>query len=83
MFCLELQVVKGYLNNDEEEELVKFIVNCAEVGYGYTVKEIMILVQDTIERKGIQATVSHGLWEGFKKRHPELVKRKPEPLTHV
>ncbi len=74
---------KRYLNNAEEEELVMFITNCAEIGYGYSVKEIMILVQDTIEKKGIQATVSHGWWEGFKRRHPDLVKRKPEPLTHA
>lgn len=46
-------------------------------------KEIMMLVQDTIEKKGIQATVSHGWWEGFKRRHQDLVRRKPEPLTHV
>ena len=74
---------KKYLTDSEEEELVTFIIKSAEIGYGYTVKEIMSLVQETIEKKGIQATVSHGWWDGFKSRHPTIVKRRPEPMTHV
>ena len=42
---------KKYLTDSEEEELVTFIIKSAEIGYGYTVKEIMSLVQETIEKK--------------------------------
>ena len=51
--------------------------------HGYTVKDITCLVQDVVERKWITTTGSHGWWEGFKTRHPEIVKRKPESVTHV
>ena len=34
--------------------------------------------------KGVtDATVSHGWWEGFKRRHPEVSLRKPEPLSQA
>ena len=74
---------KKYLSDTEEQELVRFITKSAEIGYGYTVREITCLVQDVVEKKGITTTLSHGWWEGFKARHPGIVRRKPEPLTHV
>ena len=74
---------KKYLTHSEEEELVTFIIKSAEIGYGYAVREIMNLVQDTIDKKGIQATISHGWWDGFRARCPCIVKRRPEPMTHV
>ena len=72
---------KKYLSDIEEEELVAFITNAAEIGYAYTVKEIMFLVQEVIDQKGIQSNLSHGWWEGFKARHPSIVRRRPEPVT--
>ena len=55
---LRSQVFPGTLSGRKEDisvmlakegELVAFITNAAEIGYGYTVKEILFLVQEVIE----------------------------------
>ena len=51
-------VVSGppkYLSDDEEEELVRFILGCASVGYPKTRKEILGLVQTQVAKP-----ISHG-----------------------
>ena len=72
-----------YLTNQEEDELVCFVIGCAEVGYSYTRQDILDLVQEILIRKDISINISHGWWEGFKRRHPEITLRKPEPVSHV
>ena len=66
-----------YLDEDEEKELVDFLLGCAEVGYPKTVKEVRVIVGKVVAKKqnqsvGITAPVSHGWWEKFQKRHEEL-----------
>ena len=72
-----------YLTNEEENELVCFVTGAAEMGYSYTRADVLELVQEILVRKNIATTISHGWWEGFKKRHPEITLRKPEPVSHV
>ena len=73
-----------YLSDEEENELIHFVTECADVGYSYSRRDVIALVQDVLTRKGLtDVHVSHGWWEGFKKRHPELVLRKPEPLSQA
>lgn len=62
-----------YLSEQEEEELVRFILGCASVGYPKTRKEILSLVQTQVEK-----TISHGWWDSFCKRHPNST---PAPLS--
>lgn len=72
-----------YLSDEEEDELVSFVVGYSEIGYGYTRRDIMDMVQDVVVRKGLNGTVSNGWWDGFRKRHPAVVLRKPEPMSHI
>ena len=61
-----------YLTNQEENELVCFVIGCAEFGYSYTRQDILDLVQEILIRKDVSINISHGWWEGFKRRHPEI-----------
>ena len=61
-----------YLDEDEEKELVDFLLGCVEVGYQKTVKEVRVKVGKVVAKKqnqsvGITAPVSHGWWEKFQK----------------
>ena len=72
-------VVSGppkYLNDEEEEELVRFILGCASVGYPKTRKEILSLVQTQVDKP-----ISHEWWDSLCKRHPNLTFRTPAPLS--
>ena len=46
-----------YLNINEEEELVSFLVECAKIGYPHTRKQVIALVQEIINEKGIKSTL--------------------------
>ena len=75
-----------YLDEDEEKELVEFLLGCAEVSYPKTVKEVRVIVGKIVAKKQSQgvvtaAPVSHGWWEKFQKRHEELSLRSSEALS--
>ena len=70
-----------YLTDNEEEELVTFLVGCSDVGYPRTRKDILCLVQNVMEEKGKKLIPTSGWWEGFKSRHPELTLRTAEQLA--
>ena len=42
-----------FLTDDEEEELVNFILGCSSIGYSKTIKDILALVQKTLESCGV------------------------------
>ena len=54
-----------YLSVEEEEELASFLVQTAEIGYPHTKRQVLALVQQIINKKGIDANVSNGWWERF------------------
>ena len=58
---------KPYLTQDEEKELVDFLLNCAKMGYGKTRKEVLQMVHSTIVKKGRKTVekISHGWWIWF------------------
>ena len=65
-----------YLCDEEEEELVKWITSCAEVGYAKSVCEIRAVVGAIVLNKlGLDnpVTVSHGWWNRFQQQHPHSV----------
>ena len=72
-----------YLTDEEEDKLVHFLHGCASIGYGRTRKDIIALVQQVVKRKEINATVTQGWYESFKKRHPEVVLKVGEPVSVV
>ncbi len=74
-----------YLNDDEEEELVRFLSGCAKIGYGKSKKQVLCLVEAILMKKrGVpSAPVTKGWWESFQRRHPQLSLRCPETLSYA
>ena len=73
-----------YLCEEEEEELVKWITGCAEIGYAKSVREIRAVVGAIVSSKlGLDSpiVVSHGWWDRFRQRHPHLVLRTGEGIA--
>ena len=73
-----------YLNDEEEEEIVRWIIGCAEVGYAKSVKEVRAVVGAIVANKlGVpNVTISQGWWEKFCKRCPELALRTGEAVAY-
>ena len=42
---------KPYLTNQEEQELVYFLINCSKMEFGKTRKDVLSIVQATLMRK--------------------------------
>ena len=63
-----------YLTDEEEKELVRWIEGCAEVGYDKSVWEVRAIVGAIVAKKQCVdfAAVSHGWWDRFRARHPQL-----------
>ena len=72
-----------YLSCMEEGELARFIFHCGTIGYARSKSEILALVQRVLDCREIDRTVTHGWWESFQRRHPDLVLRSPAPLSLV
>lgn len=73
-----------YLEEEEEEEIVQWIRGCAEIGCAKGIREIQAVVSSKTARKlGITSiSVSHGWWDKFRRRHPELVMRSGEAIAY-
>ena len=72
-----------YLTTAEEEELASFLVETSRIGYPHTKKQILTIVQQILESKGITAEVTEGWWQRFHKRHPHLTMKSAVPLSYV
>ena len=72
---------ESYLSASEEEELVAFIENCSDIGYSQSKKQVIALVQQVMDAKGRDVTVSTGWWASFNRRHPQLTLRMAEPVS--
>ena len=73
-----------YLTDEEEAELVHFLIGSAKVGYARTKKDILAIVDRIVEAKGLKrCPVSHGWWDSFRKRHPHLTLRTVEKLSYA
>ena len=73
-----------YLCEEEEEELVKSIAGCAEIGYAKMVSEIRAVVGAIVSSKlGLDSPilVSHGWWDCFHQHHPHLVLHTDEGIA--
>lgn len=72
-----------YLTLEEEQEFVSFLVECAKIGYSHTRKQAITLMQEIINKKGIETTLSEGWWERFKSSHPSITLRVAAPLSYT
>ena len=69
------------LTDNEEEELEKFLYDCAQIGYGKTRSDVTNLVNRYLLSRGVDKPVSYGWWASFRKRHPNVVLRAPASLA--
>ena len=77
---------KPYLSNEEEKELVEFLVECSKIGYEKIRQEVMKLIEEIVERKGIKlpsGKLSNGWWVRFLQSWPELSLHKGDPFAIV
>ena len=72
-----------YLSMQEEEELASFLFLSAKIGYPYTRKKVLHIVQQIIDDKGVMGHVTNGWWERFKERHPNVVLKTAAPLSNA
>ena len=72
---------KPYLTSLEEEELASFLVRCAEIGYGYTLQQVLALVQSIVDSKGMKKTVTRGWWQRYCQRHQNVALHTAVPLS--
>ena len=62
--------------------MVLFLTGPGTLGYSRTVKQVIDIVQEIVDKKGINVTVSASWWKSFKTRHKDVLLRTPETLTH-
>jgi len=73
----------SYLTVEEESELANFLIRCADIGYPHSLPQVLGLVQEIIEYKGINASVSYGWWQRFCQHNKEVSLRTAVPLARV
>ena len=74
---------KPYLTPEDEDELANFLLRCSRIGYPHTRQQVLSIVQDILNSKGINVVVSNGWWERFLQRHPHLTLRTAYPLSYL
>ena len=72
-----------YLSSEEEDELAQFLQTCAEIGYARTRQQVMLIVQQVVDKKGLHVKVSSGWWESFRRRHRDLAVRSAERISYA
>ena len=70
-----------YLFSEEEEELLNFLLKCSDIGYCHSRKQVIAIVQQIVDEKGIQIVVNNGWWERFCQRNPQITLRAPAPMS--
>ena len=70
------------MSDEEEELLVRFLLKCASIGYPLSRKEVIGMVQNVCDKKGLIVEVTHGWWEGFCHRHPNISLRSTSSLSY-
>ena len=72
---------KPILSEEEENELATFLVEVAKIGFPHTRLQVISKVQEIVESKGKNTVVTHGWWQSFCKRHPDLTLKSAIPLS--
>lgn len=71
----------SYLSIEEEDELVHFLIRCSQIGYPHTLSQVLALVQQIVDYKQLDKTVTYGWWQRFCQRHSEVSLRTAVPLS--
>ena len=74
---------KPYLTQEEEGELVSYLVKCSKMGYGKTRSEVLKIVEATMKKKGriVDSKISQGWWYRFRERWPQLSLRRGDSFS--
>jgi len=72
---------KPYLSVQEEETLVKFLIETSGLGIGYDIKSFKILIQALLGKSG--ELLTDGWVHYFMKKHPEISMRRVEALDRL
>ena len=72
-----------YLTDEEEDILVKFLLKCAAIGYPRSRNEVIAMVQRSCDGRDMDVHVTHGWWERFCYRHPEISLRTMSALSYA
>ena len=72
-----------YLSMEEEEELTNFLLETAKIGYAHTRKQVLALVQQMVNSKGIATTITNGWWEQYVQQHPQITLRVVVPFSYA
>ena len=68
------------LNKEEEEELVSFLIECAEIGFPRTRLDVIAMAEMVVAKKE-DRQLTNGWWQGFCKRHSFLSYKNPTILS--
>ena len=74
---------KRYLDSTEEAELAQFLTDSSLIGYSRTPKQVVELVQNVVDKKGMNVKVSNSWWKSFRSRHTDSTVRTAEVLTYL
>ena len=72
-----------YLTDEEEVELERYLTHCSSVGFARSRQQVIQIVQEVVTHKGMVATMTHGWWESFRRRHPKLTLRTAAPMSYA
>ena len=74
-----------YLTSEEEDELDSFLQKAAKLGCGKTKREVLLIVEKTLEQKGNKPEKfnGEGWYHRFMQRHPKLSLRSADPLSYA
>ena len=72
-----------YLTFEEEEELSSFLIQTSKIGYPHTKNQVLTLVQQILDSKGIQTTVTNGWFERYCQHRPKLTLKSAVPLSYA
>ena len=76
------------LSTPVEDKLSNYLVEMADMGFGFSRQEVMRLAFQIADKSGIKHPFKNGAagrkwFAAFRFRHPNLTLRKPESLSYV
>lgn len=69
------------LSSSEEDDLVKFLLTSADIGYGRTRGKVLNMVTQLLAWKGVECVLSSVWWNKFLCQHPQLRIQTPATLS--
>ena len=80
IFCVKSSL-SPYLSSSSKE-LLNFLLKCSDIGYCHSRKQVIAIVQQIVDEKGIQAVMSDDWWERFFQWNPQITLRAPAPMSY-